>query len=74
MKGQQVTEQELLHYMRSMLEGGTVRSVAATIGISPSYLHAVLSGKKPIGRILPAYFGLRPVTVYETLPKIRRKK
>ena len=73
MTGELATEGQVLASLRALVEGQSIRDAAAMMAMSPAYLHAVLHGKKPVGRRIPAYFGLRPVTLYAPV-RLRRRQ
>ena len=74
MSGGSLTTEELLARVRSMMEGRTLRDVAREIGVSTTYLYSILKGEKPVGKIVPRFFGLRPVVRYEPDPSLKRKR
>ncbi len=69
-----LTREELLARVRALQRGRTLRDLAQEIGISSTFLHSILKGEKPVGKLVPRFFGLRPVVRYEPDPSLKRKR
>jgi len=56
---------EIMLALTTVVNGyGTQKAAAKALGVSPQYLHDLLSGKREIGSKIAAQFGLKPIRIF----------
>jgi hypothetical protein len=60
-----LNENAIIGLVRGELRTRTMRELALAIGVTEGFLSMVVRKRKAVGRAIPKYFGLRPVTLYE---------
>lgn len=67
------TEAEVVEWLKAAIASkGTARAVAAEIGVSPQYLHYVVTGHSPPSKKILDYLGFTQVRRYTKTPKMKK--